>query len=82
MKVNDFETKDAFRVALEKYRRENLSQRVFNKVKRVWENQMNNQWVVSGTSMLDDWLTMTPQGHQFIEKVSKDMDMKRDFYYE
>lgn len=82
MKVNDFETKDAFRVALEKYRHENLSQRVFNKVKRVWENQMNNQWVVSGTSMLDDWLTMTPQGHQFIEKVSKDMDMKRDFYYE
>ena len=28
---------------------------------RTFEHKMNNQWVVSGTSMLDDWLNMSPQ---------------------
>ena len=48
---------------------------------RTFEQKMNNQWVVSGTSMLDDWLNMSSQG-QIYFTISKDMDMKRDYYYE
>ena len=81
LKTNDFGNKDPFRDALERYRKEKFSQTTFNKINNVWKNQMNNQWVVSGTSMLDDWLAMTPQGNSFIEKVSKDIDMKRSYYY-
>ena len=49
---------------------------------RTFEHKMNNQWVVSGTSMLDDWLNMSPQGQNLISTISKDMDIKRNYYYE
>ena len=49
---------------------------------RTFEQKMNNQWVVSGTSMLDDWLNMSSQGQHLLSTISKDMDMKRDYYYE
>ena len=69
---------DAFKTEL----KEKLSEVVFRKVMRTFEQKMNNQWVVSGTSMLDDWLNMSSQGQHLLSTISKDMDMKRDYYYE
>jgi len=74
--------KHPLRTALENYRREKLSEVVFRKVMRTYEHKMNNEWVISGTSMLDDWLTMTSQGQNLLSKISKDMDIKRNYYYE
>ena len=78
----NYDNKHPLRVALETYRKEKLSEVVFRKVMRTFEHKMNNQWVVSGTSMLDDWLNMTSQGQQLLSTISKDLDMKRNYYYE
>tara|TARA_Y100000768_G_C23666370_1_gene535608 strand:- start:9 stop:290 length:282 start_codon:yes stop_codon:yes gene_type:complete len=78
----NYGNKHPLRVALEQYRKEKLSEVVFRKVMRTFEHKMNNQWVVSGTSMLDDWLNMSPQGQNLISTISKDMDIKRNYYYE
>ena len=78
----NYDNKHPLRVALETYRKEKLSEVVFRKVMRTFEHKMNNQWVVSGTSMLDDWLNMSPQGQNLIQTISKDMDIKRNYYYE
>ena len=78
----NYDNKHPLRVALEQYRKEKLSEVVFRKVMRTFEHKMNNMWVTSGTSMLDDWLSMTPQGQNLITTISKDMDMKRNYYYE
>ena len=78
----EYDNKHPLRVALERYRKEKLSEVVFRKVMRTFEQKMNNQWVVSGTSMLDDWLNMSPQGQNLISTISKDMDIKRNYYYE
>ena len=78
----EYNNKHPLRVALEQYRKEKLSEVVFRKVMRTFEHKMNNQWVVSGTSMLDDWLNMSPQGQNLIQTISKDMDIKRNYYYE
>ena len=77
----EYDNKHPLRVELERYRKEKLSEVVFRKVMRTFE-QKNNQWVVSGTSMLDDWLNMSSQGQHLLSTISKDMDMKRDYYYE
>ena len=78
----NYDNKHPLRVALERYRKEKLSEVVFRKVMRTFEHKMNNMWVTSGTSMLDDWLGMTSQGQTLITTISKDMDMKRNYYYE
>ena len=78
----NYDNKHPLRVALETYRKEKLSEVVFRKVMRTFEHKMNNQWVVSGTSMLYDWLNMTSQGQHLLSTISKDMDMKRNYYYE
>jgi len=78
----NYDNKHPLRVALERYRKEKLSEVVFRKVMRTFEHKMNNMWITSGTSMLDDWLGMTPQGQNLITTISKDMDMKRNYYYE
>ena len=78
----NYDNKHTLRVELETYRKEKLSEVVFRKVMRTFEHKMNNQWVVSGTSMLDDWLNMTSQGQHLLSTISKDMDMKRNYYYE
>ena len=78
----EYDNKHPLRVALEQYRKEKLSEVVFRKVMRTYEHKMNNEWVISGTSMLDDWLSMTPQGQNLLSTISKDMDIKRNYYYE
>ena len=78
----NYDNKHPLRVALETYRKEKLSEVVFRKVMRTFEHKMNNQCVVSGTSMLDDCLNMTSQGQHLLSTISKDMDMKRNYYYE
>lgn len=78
----NYDNKHPLRVELERYRKEKFSEQVFRRIMRVWEHQMNNNWITSGTSMLDDWLKMTNEGLNFITRVSKDIDLKREYYYE
>jgi hypothetical protein len=77
---HNYETIHPLRDKLQKYRHQKFSEITFRKILQTWEHKMNSEWVVSGTSMLDDWLIMTPRGQNLLGKISKDMDLKKEYY--
>ena len=75
---NDYSNIHPLRKSINRYRRTKMSQTTWNKIKATFLRQVENDWVVSGGSMLDDYLSMG--GNSWIEKISKDMDTKREWY--
>jgi len=75
----DYTNQNPLRKRLERFRHEKFSENTWRKIQSVWERQVQNDWIVSGGSMFDDWLDM--HGLKYLQKISRDMDMKREFYY-
>ena len=74
----DYSNTNPLRKRLDQYRKRKMSETTWRKVKSLWERKVQNDWVVSGGSMFDDWLDM--HGQKYIEQISRDMDMKGDWY--
>ena len=56
-----------------------MNEITWRKVRDLWDYQTQSEWVVSGTSMYDDYLRSHPKGIK-VEKIVRDMEMKRDYY--
>jgi len=77
---HQYENKPPLRVALEKYRKQKMSEVTWRKVRDLWDYRTQSDWVVSGTSMYDDYLRSDPRGNNTIKRISDDMDSKREYY--
>ena len=75
---NDYSNTHPLRKSINRYRRIKMSENTWRKVQATYLRQVENGWVVSGGSMLDDYLSMG--GNKWIEIISKDMDMKKEWY--
>ena len=75
---NDYSNIHPLRKSINRYRRTKMSETTWQKVKATWLRQVENAWVVSGGSMLDDHLSMG--GNKWIERISNDMQNKKEWY--
>ncbi len=75
---HDYSNIHPLRKRLNQYRNTKMSQTTWNKIKSTFLRQVENDWIVSGGSMLDDWLDIN--GHKWLDKISRDMDAKREYY--
>ena len=44
--------------------------------------KINNSFINSGLSMIDDFLLSTPQGHNLLKQIDLDIRTKPDYYFE
>ena len=70
------------RYSIDKWRGQKMSQTTWTKVSNVHLRNVENQFVMSGYSLLDDYLMMTPQGQNIIRKIVDDMNVRKEFYFE
>ena len=75
---NDYSNIHPLRKSINRYRKTKMSETTWKKVKATWLRQVENAWVVSGGSMLDDYLSMS--GTKWIERISNDMQNKKEWY--
>ena len=78
-KVNDFHP---LRNSIDKWRGKQMSNNTWTKINNFWTRNVENQFVQSGFSMIDDFLETTPQGSNIIKKIVNDMRMRKDFSFE
>ena len=57
-----------------------MNEITWRKVRDLWDYQTQSEWVVSGTSMYDDYLRSHPTGMNKVAKIVKDMELKREYY--
>jgi hypothetical protein len=77
---HNYETLPPLRTAIDKYRKKKMSEITWRKVRDLWDYQTQSEWVVSGTSMYDDYLGSHPKGMSKVGKISQDMEMKKEYY--
>ena len=59
---NNYET-NLMRKSIEDFRHKKMSMNTWRKVENLWGRKINNSFINSGLSMIDDFLLSTPQGH-------------------
>jgi hypothetical protein len=74
----DYTNRNPLRKRVERYRKQKMSETTWRKVQSVWERKLQNDWIVSGGADFGDWLDMNGQNH--IVRISRDMDMKGEWY--
>ena len=75
---NDYSNIHPLRKSINRYRKTKMSETTWQKVKATWLRQVENAWVVSGGSMLDDYLSMG--GNKWVARISNDIQEKREWY--
>ena len=75
---NDYSNIHPLRKSINRYRNTKMSETTWKKVKATWLRQVENAWVVSGGSMLDDYLSMG--GNKWVARISNDIQEKREWY--
>jgi len=78
-KVNDFHP---LRNSIDKWRGRQMSETTWKKINNFWTRNVENQFELSGYSLLEDFLDLTPQGQNTIKKIVNDMTMRQEFYFE
>ena len=68
------------RESIDKYRKTKMSEITRRKVRDLWDYQTHSDWVMSGTSMYDDYLRSHPKGMSKVKQIVKDMEMKKEYY--
>jgi hypothetical protein len=74
----DYTNRNPLRKRVERYRKQKMSETTWRKVQSVWERKLQNDWIVSGGADFGDWLDMN--GQNYIVRISRDMDMKGEWY--
>jgi len=59
-----------------------MSETTWKKINNFWTRNVENQFELSGYSLLEDFLDLTPQGQNTIKKIVNDMTMRQEFYFE
>jgi len=78
-RVNDFHP---LRNSIDKWRGRQMSETTWKKINNFWTRNVENQFELSGYSLLEDFLDLTPQGQNTIKKIVNDMTMRQEFYFE
>ena len=65
---------------IDKYRKTKMNEITWRKVRDLWDYQTQSEWVVSGTSMYDDYLRSHPKGMLESGKDRKRHGDERDYY--
>lgn len=78
--THNYDNIPPLREAIDKYRKTKMNEITWRKVRDLWDYQTQSEWVVSGTSMYDDYLRSHPTGMNKVAKIVKDMELKREYY--
>ena len=74
----DYSSMHPLRKMINQYMKIKMSENTWRKIKSTFLRQIENEWIMQGGSMLDDYLQMLGQNH--IEKIARDMQQKREWY--
>ena len=78
-KVNDFHP---LRNSIDRWRGRQMSETTWKKINNFWTRNVENQFVSSGYSLIEDYLHTTSQGHNTIRRIVDDIEMRKDYYFE
>jgi len=78
-RVNDLHP---LRNSIDKWRGRKMSENTWKKVSNTHLRNVENQFVSSGYSLIEDYLHTTSQGHNTIRKIVDDIKMRKDYYFE
>ena len=70
------------RNSIDKWRGRQMSENTWKKVSNTHLRNVENQFVMSGTSIMEDYLQSTPQGQNTIKRIVDDMEMRKEYYFE
>ena len=77
----DYSDKHPLRRSIERYRHKKMSETTWKKISNTWLRNVENMFINSGISIMEDWLN-TPQGNNKVKKIVQDIEMRKDFYFE
>ena len=77
--VNDLHP---LRNSIDKWRGRKMTENTWKKVSNTHLRNVENQFVQSGYSLIEDFLGLTPQGHNTIKRIVDDIEMRKDYYFE
>ena len=77
----DYSDSHPLRKSIQRYRRKTMSETTWKRISNTWLRGVENLFVNSGVSIFEDWLE-TPQGNNILKKIVRDIDVRRDYYFE
>ena len=77
----DYSDSHPLRKSIQRYRRKTMSETTWKRISNTWLRGVENIFVNSGVSIFEDWLE-TPQGNNILKKIVRDIDVRRDYYFE
>jgi len=77
----DYSDIHPLRKSIQRYRRKTMSETTWKRISNTWLRGVENLFVNSGVSIFEDWLE-TPQGNNILKKIVRDIDVRRDYYFE
>ena len=65
---------------LERFRHQTLTENTCKRIMNTWRRQYETLYYSSGERNVESFMETNPKAEDFVRRISKDMDMKRDFY--
>jgi len=70
------------RNSIDKWRGRKMTENTWKKVSNTHLRNVENQFVQSGYSLIEDFLGLTPQGHNTVKRIVDDIEMRKEYYFE